>query len=373
MFEAIRSNVQPPTSNLRAVGAPPRRILVVRLDRIGDVVLSTPALSVLRQAYPAAHLAMLVRPVCRELVEGHPDLNEVIVYDRDGIHHGWWATLQFAWALRSRRFDTALVLHPSNRSHVIPWAAGIPRRIGYDRKGGRLLTQRLPHRKQEGTRHESDYALDVVRALGVRVDAVPPLSVAQPREARVVVARWLAGRGVRPGAPLIALHPGSSDAARRWPAERFAQLGDRLAAYARARIVIVSGPEEQELGREVAAGMRASPIDTGGHLSLRQLTALLGQCWLLVSNDSGPAHLAAAVGTPVLSLSGRNQPGVGPRRWAPVGARHVALHKDKQEDGGRVCANVQCARDFLPLSALTVDDVFAVARRMVDADAGRHG
>ena len=341
------------------------RFLLIRLDRIGDVVLSTPVLHVLRQTFPHAHLAMLVRPVCRELVEGHPDLNEVLLYDRDGRDHGWWSTVRFAQTLRARRFDTALVLHPSNRSHVIPWLAGIPRRVGYDRKASWLLTHRVPHFKHLGTRHESDYALDVVRALGVPVDRVPPPSVAQPREARIAVARWLAARGVGPSDWLIALHPGASDEIKRWPAERFAQLGGRLFEETRLRVVVVGGHEDAGRVRDIVQQMPAGSLDAGGRLSLAELAALFARCRMLVANDSGPVHIAAAVGTPVVALFGRNQPGVGPVRWAPVGLRHVVLHKDKHAGGGRVCTERQCANAFLDITTLTVDDVVAAARAVL--------
>ncbi len=341
------------------------RFLILRLDRIGDVVLSTPVLRVLRQAFPHAHLAMMVRPVCRGLVEGHPDLNEVLLYDRDEQHRGWWATVQFAQALRARQFDTALILHPSNRSHVIPWLAEIPRRVGYNRKAGWLLTQQVPHLKHLGTRHESDYTLDVVRALGMAVDRVPPPSVAQPREARVAVARWLAARGVGPSDFLIALHPSASDDAKRWPADRFAQLGDRLHGDTRLRVIVVGGPEETSHAREVIRQMQTGPLDACGQLSLAELAALFERCRVLISNDSGPVHIAAAVGTSVVALFGRNQPGLGPVRWAPVGLRHVVLHKDKQAGGGRVCTNPQCAREFLDITTLTVDEVAVAARGLL--------
>jgi ADP-heptose:LPS heptosyltransferase len=111
----------------------PKRILVIRLDRLGDVVLSTPALQALRERFPHAFIAMMVRPECREAVEGNPHLNEVIVYDKGGVHHSIGGTLQFARRLRRRYFDTAIALHPSHRSHWIPWLAGIPVRMGWRR------------------------------------------------------------------------------------------------------------------------------------------------------------------------------------------------------------------------------------------------
>ena len=145
----------------------PKRILIIRLDRLGDVILSTPVLDALRRKFPHAFIAMMVRPACREVLEGNPHLNEVIVYEKEGAHRTIRGTIRFARALRRDAFDAALVLHPSNRSHWIPWLAGIPSRIGYDRKSAWLLTHRLPHRKQEGEQHEARYALDMLQVFGV--------------------------------------------------------------------------------------------------------------------------------------------------------------------------------------------------------------
>ena len=150
------------------VSAPePKRILIIRLDRIGDVVLSTPVLSVLRQRYPNSFIVMMVRTHCRELVEDHAALDDVILYDKDGEHRGIASTMRFARKLSTFHFDTALILHPSNRSHWIPWLAGIRVRIGYRRKLPGLLTHRVPHRKQEGRKHEAAYTLELHTVLGI--------------------------------------------------------------------------------------------------------------------------------------------------------------------------------------------------------------
>ncbi|MBI3324785.1 MAG: lipopolysaccharide heptosyltransferase II [Candidatus Omnitrophica bacterium] len=350
------SNFELRTSNSESVS---RRILVIRLDRIGDVVLSTPVLQVLREAYPTAYLAMMVRPVCRELVEDNLSLNHVLLYDKDARHRGILSSIRFALGLRRWRFDTALVLHPSHRSHWIPWLAGIPVRIGYERKTPWLLTRRLPHDKPLGSRHESDYALDAVRALGVTVHAIPDPVVRPSIQARADVEAWLAHQGVPAREPLIALHPSASDPVKRWPADRFARLGDRLAASHGVRIIIVNGPDDVTLGREMAGSMASQPVDASGQFSLGTLAALFARCRVVVSNDSGPVHLAAAVGTPVVSLFGRNQPGLGPRRWGPVGAGHLAVHKDAQ-DSRRVCLDARCPYPFLDITSLSVDEVYQV-------------
>ena len=336
---------------------------MIRLDRIGDVVLSTPVIQALRDACPAAFIAMAVRPECRELVEGHPALNTVMLYDKTGRHKSVIGTVRFAFGLRKLRFDTALVLHPTHRSHWIPWLAGIPVRIGYDRKSAWLLTRRLTHRKQEGLRHETEYTLDMARVFGIDPAKARPL-VPVRDEHRTWVEKWLAERGVEPGSRLVALHPGASDPVKRWPAERFADLGDRLASAYRIRSVIVGGSDSVELGGQIAAAMMSGSIDASGMLSLGRLATLLSRCCLVISNDSGPVHMAVAVGTSVISLFGRNQPGLGPARWGPVGAGHIALHKDAPSPG-RLCADAQCSHAFLPLTELSVDEVFEEARAIL--------
>lgn len=339
----------------------PQRILIVRLDRLGDVVLSTPVAQVLRQAYPQAEIAMLVRPACAELVQTNPHLTRVLVYDKDGAHRGIIASIRFAMALRAERFDLALVLHPSNRSHWLPFLAGIPMRVGYGRKTAWLLSRRLAPTKDEGRRHESEYVLDVVRAIGVPVPTPPPAPiVVPPPEASRRAADWLRSRGVTDTDQLIALHPSASDPVKRWPAASFAALGDRLAADRSARIVIVSGAAEQADGHAVASQMRTPPLDASGQLSPGALAALLTRCRLLISNDSGPVHIAAAVGTPVISLFGRNHPGLGPRRWGPIGKRHLALHKHQPPDAA-VCCDAQCDRPFQEVASLTIDEVHSAA------------
>ncbi|MBI3088035.1 MAG: lipopolysaccharide heptosyltransferase II [Candidatus Omnitrophica bacterium] len=333
-----------------------QRILVIRLDRIGDVVLSTPVLQALRDAYPRAFLAMMVRPVCRELVEGNPCVNEVLLYDKDGRHRGILSTIRFARGLRRHHFDTALVLHPTNRSHWIPWLAGIPVRIGYDRKSGWLLTHRVPHRKQEGARHEAEYAVEMLRVLpapdggpgGLEPPRVLSPYVPIHPAAEAGVARLFQERGVDGASPLVALHPSASDASKRWPAERFAQLADRLVESCGARVVLVAGPDDARHARAVEQAMRRRPLNAAGALSVGELAVLLARCRLLVSNDSGPVHVAAAVGTPVVALFGRCQPGVNATRWRPLGPRHVVLDTS---DPSR----------FTAIAELSVEEVFAAA------------
>ena len=337
--------------------APPKRIHVIRLDRIGDVVLSTPVLQALRQQFPHAFIAMMVRPACHDVVDGNPSLNEVILYDKEGAQHSVAATIRFARKLRRFDFDTALVLHPSNRSHWIPWLAQIPVRVGYDRKNSWLLTHRLPHLKQEGEKHEAVYTLEMLEVFGVSPTLPKPVVPIHDR-AKHRIEELLVESSIQPGDQLVAIHPSASCVSKRWMPDRFAQVADRLMTEQGLNICLVAGESDVVFAHQVAQGMRGTPVNFAGRLSVAELAALLKRCRLLISNDSGPVHVAAAVGTPVVDLFGRNQRGLSPLRWGPLGDGHVILHK---EVGCVTCLAHNCDIEFLCLTSLSVEEVYQAA------------
>jgi heptosyltransferase-2 len=349
--------IQPPASSLQPPALVPKRILVIRLDRLGDVILSLPVAQALRQRFPHAFIAMMVAPACRDVVEGHPALNEAICYDKALEHGGWRSTIRFARGLRRYRFDTALVLHPSNRSHWIPWLAGIPVRIGYRRKSGWLLTHSSPHRKQEGSKHEAVYSLELLAPFGIEPTAPRPIVPLHP-DAVSRVDRLLSEASAGPAGRLVAIHPSASCVSKRWMPERFAQVADRLSREQALRVCLVAGAADAGWAQRVADAMQERPLNFAGALSVGELAALLARCALLISNDSGPVHVAAAVGTPVIDIFGRNQRGLSPLRWGPLGEGHVILHKDV---GCVTCLAHRCDIGFLCLTSLTVDEVYQAA------------
>jgi len=348
--EGRMPDLQPP--------AIPKRMLVIRLDRLGDVMLSTPVLEALRQHVPHAFIAMMVRSACREVVEGNPSVNEVIAYDKEGAHRRVPATIRFARSLRRYEFDTALILHPTARSHWIPWLAGIPVRIGYRRKGAWLLTHRLPHRKQEGARHEAEYALQMLEIFGIQPQGLPRPVLAVAAKAARRIEALLAGCAVESRDRLVAIHPSASCVSKRWMPDRFAQVADRLILEQGIRVCLVAGPADVRYAEAVAHAMRQPVVNLAGQLGVAELAALLQRCRLLISNDSGPVHVAAAVGTPVVDIFGRNQRGLSPRRWGPLGDGHVVLHK---EVGCVTCLAHNCDIGFLCLTSLDVEEVYRAA------------
>lgn len=326
-------------------GAP--RLLFVRTDRLGETMLNLPAVHALRQAIPEARLLFMVGPPIYELLAHHPDVDEVIPEPR--LQGRWWRRayrLSRVW--QSWRLDTVVISNPKKDYHVAAWLAGIPRRVGYDCKWGRLLTDRLPDRKALGDCHEVEYNLELLQPLGIPLPSVPvlrcPVSVDHHTEIMDMLKAWRIQETDR----LVAVHPWTSAPRKQWPVERFRQLLDGLRARGLVTVVI-GGEEERHQASALLRDSEPNVIDAVGRLSLPQLAALLSRVRVLVSNDSGPVHLAAAVGTPTVVLFGAGQPATGSVRWGPWGAGHTVIEK--------------------PLGAITAEEVLTAAAKYVGLPA----
>ncbi len=280
--------------------------LVVGTNWIGDAVMSLPFLRALRAAHPGDSLTVFAPRGPDSIYRAAGTANEVMT--RSGL-------LRDAAALASRRFDEAWLLPNSLRAAIYARASGAPRRIGYatDRRGP-LLTHPLPASEEPGHQLRDYDAL--LSAHGILPDLEPP-RLPLPEEARCRAEKALSAAGLSGATDrLVLLSPGSAkDPTKRWRAGRFAKLGDLL-AQRRFICAIVVGPQESALGVDVS-GAAAAPLPVlGPDLDPVGLAALISRSRLLVSNDSGPMHLAAAVGTPVVAFFGPTDPG----RTAPTGS-----------------------------------------------------
>ncbi len=338
-----------------------KRILIIRLDRLGDVILSTPVIKSVRDAYPASRISVMVRPYCEDVVKGNPYLDEVIVYDKGGREKDFSGNLSFISGLRGRNFDLALILHPTARSHIITFLSGIPERVGYDKKLGWLLTKKIPHTKQFGLKHEIDYTLDILRYIGIESpekELYMPVQDSSEEKIDGIFSR----NGLSGNDTVIALNPAASCASKRWPEKKFAELGDRLVNEYKARIIIISGAEDKALADSVSGLMKSPSLDLSGMTTIGDLASVLKRTALFISNDSGPVHMACALGRPVIAIFGRSDRGLSPRRWGPVGKSDVVLHKDVE---CHECLAHNCKIGFKCLEAITVDDALAAASRIL--------
>ena len=334
------------------------RILIIRIDRIGDVILSTPVIQAVRKAHPGAHIGFMTRPFTKDIVVGNPYLDEVILYDKDGAHHSIFSTMLFAGRLRSKRFDVALILHPSARANWIAFLAGIPKRVGHDKKMPWLLTDRLAYLNHQGLKHEMEYILDVSRAAGIPCDSSqlkPFMPVS--KEAEDFIDNFLKGNGITSSDVLVAIHPSASCPSKIWPYERFAQLADRIIEETGYKIVI----EDVKFANLVRKMMKRNAIILEGS-ALQQAAALFKRCKFFISTDNGLAHIAGALDVPCISIFGRKQPGLSPTRWRPPGKDNVVLHKDV---GCEYCLAHNCNKHFACLEAITVDEVLDAAKKFL--------
>jgi len=332
----------------------PKRILMSRTDRLGDVVLSTPAIKAVHEACPNIFISFMVRPYAKDIVDGNSYLDEVIVFDKKGAHRGVLGAFKLVSILKRRRFDIALILHPTIRVHVAAFLTRIPERIGYNKKMGFLLTKRMPHAKQLGEKHESEYTLDLLRKIGIQADD-KTLFVPLNRKAVEAIDNRLRSNGVKKDDIIVGIHPGASCPSKRWLPERFAELADRIIDEFGVKVVVMAGPSDTELGNKVSSLIKRGAINLAGSLSIKELIALLKRCALFISNDSGPVHIAAAVGTPVISIFGRNEKGLSPTRWRPLGKDDIVVHKDV---GCRVCLAHNCKIGFKCLKEINTNEIF---------------
>ncbi len=348
-----------------AQSALPQNILVRGTNWLGDAVMTTPALRRLRAVFPAARLTLLATPRTTGLFTGSNLVDSVLIYHRQ--EEGAQAFWQMARVLRAHRFDLALLFQNAFEAALLAKLGEIPLRLGYAAQGrSLLLTHRLIRGKQHRNRHQVHDYLDLV-ALAERVctgqtaaplsasDLLPKLnaSIDQMQEAEVLLRQQ--GLDAKHH-PVIALNAGATNSlAKCWPAERFAALADLLATRLQAQIIFIGAPTERANAAQVLAHMQTrGALNLAGETSMTQLVGLLARCDLLVSNDTGPAHIAAALGRPALTLFGPTNE----FETAPTGARAALLRVD-----GIECA--RCMQRVCPIDhrCMTRLEVAAVAER----------
>ncbi|OQA57833.1 MAG: Lipopolysaccharide core heptosyltransferase RfaQ [Candidatus Omnitrophica bacterium ADurb.Bin277] len=349
--------------SIRLSGNP--RILVTRTDRIGDLVLTTPVLKALRGRFPKAWIAALVFIEHRDIVRGNPYIDEVILYDKKGSEKTIWGQILFAGTLRKKRFDLAVHCHATNRVHLAALLAGIPVRIGYDRRSPWALTHVHPYDKKLGQRHEAEYLFDLLEPLGISMPARLETFVPVTERSRDSLRNLLFHLRVPNDMPWIVLSPAASDVTKMWPAEKFAELAAKLGREMKCVFLAIGSEADRPVVESLREKSPVPVIDLGGRLTLGMLGVLLKRSRLLVSNDSGPVHIASAVGCPVVSIFGRYEAGLGPNRWKPIGRACRIVAKD-------VSGVPEPERKFTYIDQITVQEVCSAARDLLE-ETGREG
>jgi heptosyltransferase-2 len=351
----------------------PRKILVRAPNWIGDAVMCEPAVRGLRALFPEAELTILAKPAIAELFTAHPGLNSVLVYEDKGAHAGMSGKWSLAGTLRRHRFDLAVLFQNAFEAAFLAWLAGIPRRYGYA-TDGRVLFLTEPVAVPNGPEpvHQVEYYWNLLKPLGVSGGATSPTLLVSADEERMVDAR-LASAGIGSSDFMIGLNPGSTyGSAKRWLSDRFAEVANRLvrrmeqSESVHVAAVILGAKGEESLGKDIAAQIGGRSIVLSGATTIRELMAVVKRCRLLITNDTGPMHIAAACGVPVVAVFGPTDS----RTTAPYGQERSVV---REAVDCAPCLLRECPIDHRCMTRISSDWVYEAALAQLQGGKTRGG
>jgi len=332
-----------------------KRVVVRGTNWVGDSVMTVPALRALRRILPDAHITLVIRPGTKGIFSEVDFIDDVLIYDRKGA-------LSVPGQVREwkrRKFDLAVLFQNAFEAALIPFLAGVPLRLGYATESRQaLLTHPLPLPDWRSSKHEVFYYLYLVTALEQILfnrsdicESEPDASIQISETRKAEAAALLRAYGVSEAESVVAICPGSINSrAKRWPSERFAALADHL-IDSRRRVLLIGSKDEVDVSEDVVRRMRNQPVVLTGKTSLDQITAVLDRADLIVTNDTGPAHIGAALGRPTIVIFGPTNP-LTTRPFSPEA--EILRHPPDCAP----CMLRDCPIDHRCMTAIEVDEVF---------------
>ncbi|MFH0771716.1 MAG: lipopolysaccharide heptosyltransferase II [Candidatus Omnitrophota bacterium] len=333
-----------------------KRILIIKLGAVGDCVLATPSIRAVRQENPKAFIALLIGRQASQVLKGCPYIDEMIVYDRKGRDKGWLKFFRLAKEIKGYGFEEILDLQHNFRSHLLAFLSGAPARFGY-RKGRFWFL--LNRAADEVNRPVApvDHQFRLLKLMGIETASqhleLWPSSNDEERVGRILDNEWVGDKQI-----LVGINPGASPrwATKKWPLENFAGLCDAL-AQEEIRAVLIGGKSETGIGAKLSLLTKSKPINLIGRTSLTELAALMKRLKCLVTSDSAPMHIAAAMDTAFVALFGPTSP----LRHLPPAKNRVVIAKDFKcvPCYKNVCSDVRC------MCEITVEEVLRAVKDMV--------
>lgn len=350
-----------------------RKILIRATNWVGDAVMSIPALREIRRIFPKSHIALLVRPWVKDVYSAVDFVDEVLEYDRQGVHRGWRGLRRISAELNRKRFDVAILLQNAFEAAFLAWIARIPIRLGYARDArGIFLTHACRIDPQVMNVHQAYYYLGILAGAGLldnrlweRSDYALKIQIGVRDEDRKAARDVLLAHGIENGQLVVGLNPGAYyGGAKRWLSDRYAGVADALARKYAARIIIFGAPGERRIAEEIAQRMETTPVILAGQTTLGQLMGLIRECRLFITNDSGPMHLAAALDVPQLAIFGStSEIATGPLSSQAEVIKHPV--------DCNPCFLRECPIDFRCMTLISVERVLRAAERKLE-DSGIH-
>lgn len=332
------------------------KILILVPNWVGDAILSIPAMAAIKKRFNDASITILARSLMSELFKYEPYINEIVVNDFQGMHKGITGKWKLINTLKVKEFGLAILFPNSLSSGLISYLSNIPFRCGYPTDGRGLLINIKAKAPDKG--HMIDYYAGVLRPLGIEdLDKRIHLNITEEENERA--HRTFREKGIDSDRPVIGINPGATyGTAKRWYPERFAALSDKIAKNYGANIILFGGKDERAVGEKIAGMTKERVIVLSGETTIREAAALIGNCNLFITNDSGLMHVAAAVGAPVVAIFGPTDP----TSTSPYGENHIIVRKEVECSP---CLKRECPTDHRCMKEIEVEDVYEVVERQL--------
>jgi heptosyltransferase III len=337
-----------------------KRILVVRTDRIGDLVLTLPMVDVLRMNYPDAHIAMLARRYTAELAGSSGNVDEVILYDQESNFVPFFKMLKL---IRLKKFDVVFVAFPRMRLAILLWLAHIKHRVG---SGFRLYSlffnKRVYEHRKDAKKHELEYNLTLLEKFGCMLKKIQTPWIDVKEENILSVKSKLKQMGIDETDKLIIMHPGSGGSSRDWNRERFIELAKKITKLPNIKIILTGSVNETTLIQYIKNNVDAA-VDMCGQFSLLEYAGLSKLAKLFIGNSTGTLHIAAAVGTPVISFFPHIKP-MTPERWGPYTDKKKVFIPQNQPPDCKKCVNNKTNCECV--DSISADTVFESVKEFLN-------
>jgi len=332
-------------------------ILIRGVNWIGDAVLTLPVISAIRNTYANAHLCLLAKPWVADLYRLCPYIDEVLLYESPGRHEGIMGKFRLVQEIKKRNFDAAILLQNAIEAALLTFLARIPLRAGYRSDGrGFLLTNPVPRTKGVRQIHQSQYYIEMFRALGGKEPTLGPyLKLTEEDKRRA--EEYLENYGVKKDSSfLILVAPGATyGPAKRWPEERFAALIDKICFNFPARVVLLGSKADRVIAETIVNKNKLPIINLVGETNLRLAVSIISIGHLLITNDSGLMHIGGVLDVPTVAIFGSTDP----KKTAPLGNKKKILYK---EVSCSPCLKEVCPGDFACMNLISVEEVYEAIR-----------
>ncbi len=334
-----------------------KNVLIIKLRYIGDVLLATPTVRAIKAARPDVRVTMMVNRGTEDVLSGNLDLEEVVVLDKGSLR----AQSRLIAGLRSRRFDTVVDLTDGDRSAFLSWISGASVRIGFNdehRWRGKYYTRVVQSMPE--VEHRIDRDLEPLKPMSIQADSKDLQLRVTPEEVDSA-DQLLDQLAVQRSQSTVILQPGARYWFKAWPAERYAELADRLTSQYGCHVLIGGSSADLDLAQQIRQMAKSRPTIMAGRTTIKQFAAIAKRSVLFVGSDSGAMHIAAAVGTSVVALFGPSNP----REWGPRGGLAEILYK---EIDCRICFHPTCTRgEQNCMRLISVEEVIAAAQKLLRA------